>query len=228
MKIRKFFGAYKNMFLRKYLADNLPDKTLFFEGWILDVLRWVFSVLSMLSLGRDVQWVIEYKTKSKKYSYLFVDCYVLIWLGLIIFLFIRQSSVNYGNAFSYWLVGLITYRLFEIFQSWVSQFIIGGVPKRGWRPISKYRSLILVFLSYIEITTIYAIFALLFRNNFKDMKDYKDAFYYSVRNAVTIGTNFDPSGLIGQVLFYSQIIFVLLFLTAVIQSIISYKEELTE
>ncbi len=212
----------------KYLDDNLPDKPRWNEGWILDVLTWFFSILSILSLGRNISWFIEYKTKSKKCAYIFVDCYILIWLSSIIYLFIRQTRIDYGNIVPYWLVGLTLYRLFEIFQSWVSQFVLGGVPKRGWRPISKYRSLILVFLSYIEITVIYAIFALIFKNNFKDIKDWQDALYYSVRNAVTIGTSFDPNGLIGYTLFYSQIVFVLLFLTAVVQSIISYKEELPE
>ncbi len=211
------------MCCRKYFQDNFPSKPCWNEGWILYIFRWLFSILNALSICRNISWCIV--SKSTKWAYIFVDFYVSLWLGLIIWLFIRQAHIDYVNIVPCWLIAIVSYRLFDIFQSWVGQFVLGGVPKQGWQPISKYRSLVLVFLNYIETVVVFGFLALIFNDAFKDLTHRWDALYFSLRNAITIGTNVQPVKCIDYVLFYTQMVFVLLFLTAAIQSIISYKEE---
>jgi hypothetical protein len=216
------------MCCRKFRYDHFPGKLCCNQGWILDVVRWKFSILQVLSIGRIIAWCIKTK-KSRKFAYIFTDFYVMFWVGLLIWLFLCQAHVGCGSAVL-WLVAvvLVSYRLFEIFQSWVSQFILGGVPRPGWQPISKFRSLILVFIGYCEVVVAYAIFALIFNEHFTGINRWQDALYYSVRNAATIGSKFHPEDCVGYTLFITQIMFALLFLTAVVQSIVSYKEEQEE
>jgi len=117
---------------------------------------------------------------------------------------------------------LVSYRLCEIFQSWAVQFVLGGTSS-AWQSRNVHRSLVLVFAGYYEVTISYAIFAWTLRGHFYEINNWKDAFYHSVRNMIAIGGN-APIDSIGYWLFSTQILFVLLFLTAVVSRVISRSQ----
>ena len=64
----------------------------------------------------------------------------------------------------------------------------------------------------------------MFKDNFEGITCLQQAFYYSIRNAITIGSDFNPTTPVGLAIYASQIMFVLLFLTAVVNRIISRRE----
>jgi hypothetical protein len=122
---------------------------------------------------------------------------------------------------SNWLLAYIYYKLSETFITWSRQYILGD-----WNPINKYRSLVLAFIGYAEIIFLYAVIAFLFREYLIGINCTTQAFYYSVRNAVTIGaSNIIPQGFVGYAIYVSQLMFTILFLTSVISRIIGRKQE---
>jgi len=181
----------------------------------------VFGILILLSLGRWIPRIVKIIFKKPSAPYHSVDLYITLWvifLSLILFVF---NDYTYTHKCIF--LGLIAYRLFEILQSWISQFVLGGVPE-PWNPRNIYRSLVLVFIGYLEIIISYALLALILKNHFEGISSWQEALYYSIRNATTIGSSdVTPISCIGYTVFGTQIMFVLLFLTAVVNSIISYR-----
>jgi hypothetical protein len=115
---------------------------------------------------------------------------------------------------------VVIYRLFEISQSWVSQYVIGGT-STPWQPRNVHRSLVLVFMDYFDVIASYAVLAWV-NGHFADITGWSQAFNYSVRNAVTIGAS-EPFGFWGYFIFVTQLAFALLFLTSVVNRIIGHK-----
>jgi hypothetical protein len=106
-----------------------------------------------------------------------------------------------------------------LIQAWVGQFVLPG-----WDPINPHRSLVLILIGYGEITIIYARLAYIFRNQFEGIYCLRQAFGYSVRNAVTIGSStVKPVTNWGYAIFVSQLMFIILFLTSVVSRIIARK-----
>lgn len=154
-----------------------------------------------------------------KHRYTAVEIYVLGWFAIEIFflLLLAKESLTGCSWFVWLLRFLICYRLFDIFQSWVSQFVL--MP--DWKPINPYRSLVLVFIGYIEIIISYALIAFVFGSTFsKPFLSVFQALYYSFTTAITMGSAWKPEGAGGYAIFYTQIMFILLFITAVIQRIL--------
>jgi hypothetical protein len=189
----------------------------------------LFWVLSKFSLSRIIVFFREkrYGTIDKR-KYHAVDWYVFVWVivELVIFflLLILFPAIASNCVFNIVLKVLIAYRLFDIFQSWISQFVLGGVPTK-WRPVNIYRSLVLVFIGYFEIIISYALLIFTLKNNFPDISSLQQALYFSIRSAATMGYDITPVGCIGYTIFITQIMFVLLFLTAVVNTIISHKRK---
>jgi len=88
--------------------------------------------------------------------------------------------------------------------------------------VNIYRSLVLVFIGYFEIIISYALLALVLKDNFQGINYWQQALYYSFSNAITIGSGFTPVSCLSYAIFITQIMFVLLFLTAAVNTIISH------
>ena len=201
------------------------NKPFWNDGWILNVTRILFWFFQKLSIIRFIVFC-----KHRKYGvdyrkgYHAVDWYVFSWfLVEFILLILLANFYDLAHNIAFVILSrlLISYRLFDIFQAWVSQFVLGGVPP-GWKPINIYRSLVLVFIGYIEIIISYALFAFVSNAHFDGITNWQQALYYSLRNAATIGTDWHPITFLGYTIFGTQIMFVLLFLTAVVNTIISH------
>jgi len=189
------------------------------EGWILDFLRaifWFFDKIAIINM-------VTYCIPKRKCKYLAVDSYIA-------FLFIVESCLLLSIIFSWYtpkdflidclIVGFIIWRLTGLFRVWVSHFVIA----KDWSPISLYRTLILVFIGYLEITISYAVLAFILREHFEGIICWQNALDYSVRNAVTMGSpDIGAKDCVSYSLLGTQIMFVLLFLTAVVNSIITRR-----
>ena len=199
------------------------------NGWIYDSLKVLFWVLAKFSVSRIIVFFKERRYgATDKRKYLVVDWYVFVWVIVELFIFflllILFPAIASNCVFNIALKVLISYRLFDIFQSSISQFVLGGVPTK-WEPVNIYRSLVLVSVGYFEIIISYALLALTLKDNFQGITYWQQALYYSIRNAATIGSDITPIGCLGYTIFGTQIIFALLFLTAVINTIVGHKRK---
>lgn len=198
-----------------------------YDGIILGGLKRFFNFLSKLSWLRYKIWLLTKANRSTVDRYKYVDRYSIFCLVMVITFFTLLALTLFYFPKFHWIFWIpfifIFYRLFDILQSWVSQFVLGGVPKK-WNPINNYRSLVLVFMGYLEITISYAFIALFFKESFRNMKVWQQAIYYSFRNAVTIGSDYHPANVWGLVIFITQIGFAILFLTAVVSRIMSHDK----
>ena len=189
------------------------------DGWMFDALKAKFFGLSCLSFGVIAPYCIE-KRFGIKCRYSFVDSYVAIWvifIGTLSWFAIIDAPCLAHNCI---LLGLFSYRLFEIFQSWVSQYILGGVSE-PWKTHNIYRNLVLVFVDYGEVIFSYALLAFILQSNFLGITSWQQSFRYSLGNAVTVGSKLVPTTGIGYALFATQLVFTLLFLVAAVNRIIA-------
>jgi len=188
------------------------------DGWILDVLRAVFWFFSRLSISRVIVYF-----KARKYGsghrklYQCVDWYVFSWILILILFIIMVNVLSIRFPCSCIIVAFVSYRLFDTWQSWVSQFVLSA----QWSPRSVYRSLVLVFLGYIEVTFLFSLLAFIFKDDFMGIYCWSQSLLYGFGNAATIGSGIAPVTGVGYTLFAVQIMFTLLFLTAIINRIVS-------
>jgi hypothetical protein len=214
------------MFFKEYIRfwkdrEN-KCKPCFNDGFILDGLKCIFFWLSKLSCLRFTIWRLEQKGHWNSCLYKVVDSYILarfiLEISLSVFLYHSRHEL-YSNWLVVPLIIVVSYQMFDIFQTWVNQFILGE-----WNPISLSRTLVLVFIGYAQITLCYSFIAFFFRDQFShNMVNWIQAFRYSIGNAVTIGSNYSPTHFGGYMIFASQLGFTLLFITAVVSRIISGK-----
>ncbi|MCK4818035.1 hypothetical protein KA005_19855 [bacterium] len=215
-----------SIFQRRYPDENLYKPRCCNSGFILEGIKLILGLLNFISPSRFISWNIKDKFGSKP-AYWFVDFWVSGWLVTILYIFLNNVFWHFNclNILigSGWVVWVIGYRLIEIAQSWFSQFVVGGVPDK-WHPINIYRSLVLVFMGYIEIVFAYAILAYNYKGSFEGITSLRKAFIYSFGNAVTIGwyNDIQLSGTTSYIIFSTQLILVLIFLTAVVQQILNY------
>jgi hypothetical protein len=166
----------------------------------LDGSKWLFSWLEYASIGRVITALltpsVNKRRPSKRNEYKVVDTYITLWVAFFVLLVICPWFSGLASQHAYVFIVIASYRLFEIFQSWISQFVLGGVPT-AWRPVNVNRSLLLAFEGYFEITVGFALFAFLLPSHFCGISDWFDALEYSVRNAVANGSGArDPLGLL--------------------------------
>jgi hypothetical protein len=190
------------------------------HGYILGWLRYLFAILPLLTLHK---WLTvkyqsyssqELKNTGKLFIYKRVEIWdVLSWVilqGLII-IFILVWPIWVQNSLATVGIVFLCFRLFEIFQSWVSQFIL----KYEWDPINANRSLLLSIVSYLEIVAIGAIIRFMVSSTVDSI-----ALFTALRYSI-LATIANPSekDMFGPIL-YTQIMFALLFLTTVIQQVV--------
>jgi len=199
----------------EYWNRNKP-RNLWNEGFIFDLVRSIFWFLDKVAVINLIKLFIS----RRQFRYLAVDTYIFI-------LFAAESYLLASLHFSFLprlsdlaLQGFIWWRLFGLFRIWVTHFVIS----KDWDPINLSRTLILVFIGYLEIIISYTILAFILREHFMGIVCLQDAFYYSIRNAITIGSDIRPIDAYGFALFISQLGFVLLFLTSVVSRIISRRK----
>jgi len=190
------------------------------EGFIFDVIHLIFWVFDKLAIINIINHFIPRRSRR----YMAVDAYIVLWfsLELCLLLSIIFSCYTPRENFSldYLIVGILLWRLIGLFRVWVFHFVIA----KDWNPISLYRTLILVFIGYIEITISYAALAFILREHFIGITCWQQALDYSIRNAITMGSpNIGAKDSISYSLLWTQIMFVLLFLTAVVNRIISRR-----
>ncbi len=208
--------------LREYWLENRYKPRCWNRGFIIEFLKCIFGFFSVISPSRFISFLLQ--EWRKKLGYIFVDIWVLLWLMTFLFVFIN-NTFHFSKFLlipAGWVVWLVSIRLAEIFQSWFSQFVLGGVPYK-WKPVDTDRSLVLVFMGYMEIIIAYALLAYIYSRSFNSISCLKDALRYSIGNAIAIGSDFEPTNLCGYLILSTQLMFTLVFLTAVVQHIISYS-----
>jgi len=182
-------------------------------GFILSWLRYIIAVCYLLSFSK---WISGTSKKQKQIDsfdlrpYRCIDIYVIVWLciELLVTIWFAVCNIRYNtdvclvNTF----VGLFCYRLFDIFQSWVSQFVL----KSRWEAISINRSLVLAFVGYVEI----CIIGTFFRYVYGTISMWKNV-HYSVTAMIANPMEKESTSLIQ----YTQIMFAVLFLVVVAQHI---------
>jgi len=169
--LRTFWKEYKELWHDR--EDSKHSKRV---GIILPWLIDVFTSLDKLSCIRFRVWRLKRRKQKFELGSLYkaVDWYIIGWLIFEIGFFFWVALFQYPihNSLLLWIMVLvliiipIMYRLFDIFQDWVSQFVLGGVPEKVWQPIDIYRSLVLVFIGYFEVIFDYATFAIFFQGSF--------------------------------------------------------------
>jgi hypothetical protein len=196
------------------------------HGVVLPCLRWFFGRLEKFSYIRFKVFRMQKRSKPSSLRYIVVDWYIVKWFSteIVFFILLALFHSSTYNVYFWIPLAIICYRLFDIFQSWVSQFVLGGVPQAGWKPIDIYRSLILVFIGYTEIIISCAFFALFLKKQFQGIEYWQQALYYSIRNATTMGSDYHPISIGGYAIFGTEVMFVILFLTAVVNTIISHTK----
>lgn len=200
----------------EYFKHERP-RLCFNEGWILDVVKAIFWALSRLSILSIIDCIAE-KRLSLRWRYHIVEVYIAVFAaaGLIVFLVFLNRKIETSCIF---LIIFIIYRLFDLFQVWVRHFVLPD-----WNPINVYRSLILVFIGYVEVIILYALLIHIFQNQFEGISSLQQAFDYSIHTAVTIGSSgVTPKSCCAYAIHYTQLMFVLLFLTSVVSRIIGRK-----
>ena len=190
------------------------------RGFILKGLRYVFALFYLLSFSKWLSGTLKARrniTQKNFHPYCCIEIYVTVWLFIEVAvastiaiyhwpMIYSQSKLSHVSALFF--VGLFSYRLFDLFQSWVSQYVL----KSNWDAIDVNRSLVLAFIGYIEITIIGAII----RFTYQQSNYFGDAFYNSVMTAIANPQRED----VGLAIMYTQIAFSILFLTAVAQHVV--------
>ena len=196
------------------------------EGLILPSCNRLFFILEHLSLiiiirkcierGFEKRGCLYFKERQNRAT----DAYTLAWfIILVLFSIFSDCAITLPCLF----LAIISYRLFDIFQFWVNEYILGKIHSQP--PVNMSRTLILNLINYAEITLSFSLIAFIQSHLFDGIDCMTQAFYYSARNAITIGSaEITPVGF-GYWIFGFQIMFVLLFLTVVVSNIIGYKRK---
>ncbi len=179
--------------------------------FILSCLRCIFSFLYLLSFS---YWISGSRRKQKQIEqldfkpYRCIDIYNAAWLLIEV---LAAIVIGFCQLQVIAFVGVFSYRLFEIFQSWVSQFMLRG----RWNAINVNRSIVLAFTGYIEITIIGAIVKFTYgQYKHTDVKNFLDALYDSVKAMIA-----NPEEVASPIQ-YVQIMFAILFAAVVVQHVV--------
>lgn len=212
VKGRCFWNECKWEF-RKVRSEKAP-------GFIVPWLRWVFAFFYLLSFSKWISGTLKARRKidtGNRRAYTCTEIYVTVWFFIeaaVAYTIARclwpviYSQSTLSHVFALAFVGLFSYRLFDIFQSWASQYVL----KSRWEAIDMNRSLVLAFVGYIEITIIGAII----RFTYQQSNYFSDAFYNSVMTMILNPQNED----VGLPIMYVQIMFAILFLVTVTQHVV--------
>ncbi len=167
---------------------------------------WLFRKLSLCNC-------LTFAFKSARCKYLAVDSYITAWsiAALILSILLSRSCVNPCCV----ILGFASYRLWDIFQTWVGNFVLHTPNMKN-----QYRTLVVTLLGYGEIILWYTIIVFTLKESFPELNCFQNAFYYSLTIA-TVGNDTKPIGAIGFTVLSTQLMFAILFLTVVINRILN-------
>jgi hypothetical protein len=177
--------------------------------FILSWLRHLFLFLSLvsysywLSLSQIHQEKIRKQLDFKPYRN--ADIYVTIWLAFEV---LAAVTISVSHIQIVFLAVLFGYRLLDIFQSWINQFLLSS----KWNAINVNRSLVIAFVYYLEIIIMVAIIRITFDSN--PLKTFSDSLSSSV-NPMIANPGQTPSPIQ-----YVQIMFAVLFAAVVVQHVV--------
>ena len=211
-----------------YWNYNKPPKTCGNEGWVLDRARSVSWFFAHFVATNVIAYCKERKHAGDRRKYKAIDWFIVskFLIALIAFILVGCFPQLVTNSVSkIVLMIFVAYFLFCTLQVWIDHFILGEL-----HPRSAYRTLVLVFIAYGEMILWYAILTLIFWNNFElsgthqNINGLRQAFYYALSNA-SVGSNYLPVCTAGYIIFGTQILYALLFVTAVVNRVISLSKE---
>jgi hypothetical protein len=188
-------------------------------GFVLDVFKVVFWAIRKISIINPIAFCIR-KHCSDTYAYIAVDSYVIVLLLLAIgFITSLSNSISAPTCeFRIVLLAFTSYRLLDVFQSWMGNFFISDP-----RPKNPYRTLVLTFIGYGEIILWYSILYFLFKHDF-GIASLQESLYYALGTA-SIGAGLQPMTNVSTVIFGTQIMFAVLFLTVIVNKIITVAKQ---
>jgi hypothetical protein len=218
--ILKTFQYIRSECINEYSVVNKSPS----PGFIVNWLRYLFTSFFLVSISK---WISGTKKAEDMIfrrdlrPYKWIEIYVIIWLCLetvtliTIEILVRTNIVSSVSSIintalfsklKILVLLIFSYRLFDIFQSWVGQFILGG----KWKPISINRSLVLAFEGFVEIVLLGTLLGI------------SGGYYPRVGDGIetslmTMLINPEP-GL--NIIQYVQLLFAVLFIGVVVQHII--------
>jgi hypothetical protein len=187
--------------------------------FILSGLRRFFAILYLLTPSKWISGTKKHQAMVRRNNfrpYRCIDIYVIVWLAFefvaLVYLFIVDTVLHrpIGSVELVVFIVLIIffcYRLFDVFQSWVGQFVL----KSNWNAIIINRSLVLAIIGYIEITLIGAIIRFISQQPI--------SCWHSLYGSVTAMIA-NPTEKCGSPILYTQLMFAILFLVAVAQHLL--------
>ena len=186
-------------------GPKAPSNVPFILSW----LRHLFLFLSLVSISYWLSLSQIHQEKIRKQldfkPYRSADIYITIWLAFEIS---AAIAVGISHVQIVFLAALFSYRLLDIFQSWVNQFLLNS----KWTAINVNRSLIMAFAYYLEIIIMGAIIRFTFDEN--PLRTFSDSLSSSV-NTMIANPGQTPSPIQ-----YVQIMFAVLFAAVVVQHVV--------
>ncbi len=219
--LQRLYGYLSNL-LR---TNSKIEKTE--HGWISPILisvsHYWYWKLSLSMLVKNVH------SQSRKYK--IVDLLIILSFGIVIISFYWLTS-NWGSAtnvykdvFNVVLLTILIYRIIDILLVWFYVHLVARsktvtILDEDKKSIATYgepyaiRTLLLVFINFFEVITIFAVFAFI-TNPFIDTR--WQSFFYSIGTITTIGVSKEPAHFSSQLLFAVELIYGLFFILIVIQ-----------
>ncbi len=165
---------------------------------------------------------------KRRFQYHFtVEVYVLATLVIaIIFTLLlwKYDSLASSYPFRVFICAILIWRLSDILQAWLKIFLVGRA-----EVASPSRSVILTLINYIEIAIIFGIIAFanedFFTPTFGSILNSLRYSFNTILPVIPIDQTFIPHYCLGNVIFYSEIAFELLFILVIIQRVLSLFRE---
>lgn len=191
-----------------YLKDGF-EKPCWNTGWIFACFSFIIWFIRKIFPLR----IFTFK-KSPKERFFITDLYVFILLVHAIVLF-SLIPKDISDGWRVFLLVMIALRLTELFFTWVGDFLISDPHLENSK-----RTLIIVLMGYLEIILWYSLLDFIITDGICRLQ----SFAYAVSTA-TVGPDKIPDTTIGVVLFTSQLIFDILFLSVVITQILNFPKQ---
>ena len=177
-------------------------------------LTWVFRKLKFIS----PLTIVRHFIRRTRQSHLAVEIYVVVCFSILLLLIWPVSVLDplslFGRIF---LAIFLVWRQLDILQAWYNTFL-----KEEVKAISAVRSLALATINYLELAVIFGLLTFIFRsgNFYPGIVTITESLRHSIGVITTIGSRFDPATPFGSLLYYSEVVFGLVFLVVIIARVI--------
>lgn len=169
------------------------------------------------------RWLSLWRCLNTQFA---VEVYVL--LGLLIvettfFCLLWDNPSRASSLLFYWFANiLLILKSIEIFQTWFNIHII-----RIAEPASAPRLLVLIFINYIELIIIFSVLSFLHQGCFSPaFGSLQNSLLFTLNTFIpfdlNLGLDFIPKGLCGYLMFFTEILFTLLFILIIIGRTLAY------